>query len=165
MANEQRVWYGVNLAPKSQWSYLTKIWPFQGNGRSFTCGRLAYFKGYKDSTSYWDWSSPTRTTAMVFATLLTTVLLALAVAADPIFVKKSLVTLPISRRINVTTLSVLEHDQLRAAALRATGEARAAGTLSKRSSVISSTAENQAVSYVASIGVGSPATQCKRLYS
>jgi cathepsin E len=102
---------------------------------------------------------------MVFATLLTTVLLALAVAADPIFVKKSLVTLPISRRINVTTLSVLEHDQLRAAALRATGEARAAGTLSKRSSVISSTAENQAVSYVASIGVGSPATQCKRLYS
>ena len=98
---------------------------------------------------------------MVFATLLTTVLLALAVAADPIFVKRSLVTLPISRRINVTNLSVLEHDQLRAKALRATGEARAAGTLSNRA-VISSQAENQAVSYVASIGVGSPATQCKR---
>jgi cathepsin E len=102
---------------------------------------------------------------MVFATLLTTVLLALAVAAEPILVKKSLVTLPISRRINLNGLNILEHDQLRAKALRATGEARASGTLSNRASVISSQAENQAVSYVASIGVGSPATQCKRLYS
>ena len=100
---------------------------------------------------------------MVFATLLTTVLLALAVAAEPILVKKSLVTLPISRRINLNNLNILEHDQLRAKALRAKGEARAAGTVSNRASVISSQAENQAVSYVASIGVGSPATQCKRL--
>jgi cathepsin E len=101
---------------------------------------------------------------MVFPTLLTTVLLALAVAAEPILVKKSLVTLPISRRINLNSLNILEHDQLRAKALRATGEARASGTLSNRA-VVSSQAENQAVSYVASIGVGSPATQCKRLYS
>ena len=100
---------------------------------------------------------------MVFATLLTTVLLTLAVAADPIPVKRSLVTLPISRRINLNGLNILEHDQLRAKALRAKGEARAAGTpLSDRASVISSQAENQAASYIASIGVGSPATQCKR---
>lgn len=98
---------------------------------------------------------------MVFATLLTTVLLALAVSAEPILMKKSLVTLPISRRIKRTNLNILEHDQLRAQALKAKGEARAAG-LSHRA-VISSQAENQAVSYVASIGVGSPATQCKRL--
>ena len=70
----------------------------------------------------------------------------------------------ISRRINVTGVNILEHDQLRAKALRAKGEARASGNpLSERASVISSQAENQAVSYVASIGVGSPATQCKRL--
>jgi cathepsin E len=100
---------------------------------------------------------------MLFASLLTTVLLALAVAADPIPVKRSLVTLPISRRINVNGGRILEHDQLRAKALRAKGEARATGTpLSERASVISSQAENQAVSYVAFIGVGSPATQCKR---
>ena len=96
---------------------------------------------------------------MVFASLLTTVLLALAVAAEPVMVKRSLVTLPISRRINLNNLNILEHDQLRAQALKAK-----AGTLhSGRASVISSQAENQAVSYVASIGVGSPATQCKRL--
>jgi len=96
---------------------------------------------------------------MVFATLLTTVVLALAVAAEPILVKKSHVTLPISRRINLGNLNLLEHDQLRAKALRTKGEARAAGTPLSERAVISSQAENQAVSYVASIGVGSPATQ------
>jgi len=90
--------------------------------------------------------------------LLTTVLLALAVAADPVIVKRSLVKLPVSRHINVTTSiqNILQHDQLRAKALKATGEARAAGI---GRAVISSQADNQAVSYIASIGVGSPATQ------
>jgi cathepsin E len=100
---------------------------------------------------------------MVFATLLTTVLLALAVAADPIIVKRSLVKLPISRRINVTSVNILQHDQLRAKALRAKGEARIAGTLHSDRAVISSQAVNIAVTYIASVGVGSPATQCKRL--
>jgi cathepsin E len=81
-------------------------------------------------------------------------------------VKKSLVTLPISRRINMMKgVRILDHDQLRAKALMANGhvETRAVGTpLPER---ISSQAENQAVSYVASIGVGSPATQCKRCSS
>ena len=99
---------------------------------------------------------------VLFAILLATVLLALAIAADPIPVKRSLVTLPISRRINLNSLSILEHDQLRVKALKAKGEARAAGTsLSERASVINSQAKNQGVFYVASIGVGSPATQCK----
>ena len=100
---------------------------------------------------------------MVVLTLLTTVLIALAVAADPIPVKRSLVTLPISRRIQLKNLNLLEHDQLHAKALRAKGEARASGTPLSDRAVISSQAENQAVSYVASIGVGSPPTQCKRL--
>ena len=97
---------------------------------------------------------------MVFATLLTTVLLALSVAANPVIVERSLVKLPLSRHINVTASiqNVLQHDQLRAKNLRARGEARAAGV---ERAVISSQADNQAVSYIASIGVGSPATQCK----
>jgi cathepsin E len=98
---------------------------------------------------------------MVFATLLTTVLLAFAVAANPI-VKRSFPTLSMSKRINVTSVNIVEHDQLRAKALRAKGEARAAGTL--HSDLNNSIPViNEAVSYVASVGVGSPATQCKRL--
>lgn len=126
----------------------------------------AFLNEYKASTSYyWDKSSPTRpTVAMVVLTLLTTVLIALAVVADPIPVKRSLVTLPISRRIQLKNLNLLEHDQLHAKALRAKGEARASGTPLSDRAVISSQAENQAVSYVASIGVGSPPTQCKRFY-
>ena len=98
---------------------------------------------------------------MVFASLMTTVLLALAVAAEPIMIKKSLVTLPFSRRINVNsnTRNILQHDQLRAKALKAKGEGKAAGVIRQ----ISTQVENEAVSYIASIGVGSPATTCKRL--
>ncbi|KAF8808105.1 acid protease [Phlegmacium glaucopus] len=98
---------------------------------------------------------------MVPGTLLTTLLLALAVAANPIIVQRSLVTLPISRRINLTSISnLLQHDQARARALKATGEAKVAtGGISAHSDVvISSPADNQAVSYIASVGVGSPAT-------
>lgn len=97
---------------------------------------------------------------MIHATLLTTVFLALAVAANPVVVKRSLVTLPVSRSINLKGKSILEHDQLRAQALRTKGEAIASG-VSRRSAVISSQATNEAVSYIASIGVGSPPTQCK----
>jgi cathepsin E len=95
---------------------------------------------------------------MIRATLLATVFLALTVAANPIVVKRSLVTLPVSRRIHLNGKSILEHDQLRAQGLKAKGEASAAG-ISSRRSVISSQATNGAVDYVASIGVGSPPTQ------
>jgi cathepsin E len=97
---------------------------------------------------------------MIFASLLTTVLLALAVVGEPIMVKRSLVTLPVSRRINAKSLGVrniLQHDQLRAQALKSHGAAKAAG-MTRRIN-LNSQAENEAVSYVASIGVGSPATQ------
>jgi len=92
--------------------------------------------------------------------LLTTVLLALAVVGEPIMVKRSLVTLPVSRRINAKSLGVrniLEHDQLRAQALKSQGAAKASGVTRRIN--LNSQAENEAVSYVASIGVGSPATQ------
>ncbi|KAF8808106.1 aspartic protease [Phlegmacium glaucopus] len=98
---------------------------------------------------------------MVPGALLTALLLALAVAANPIIVQRSLVTMPISRRINLTSISnLLQHDQARARALKATGEAKVAtGSISAHSDVvISSPADNQAVSYIASVGVGSPAT-------
>ena len=98
---------------------------------------------------------------MVPPTLLTTVLLALAVAAEPIMVKRSSVTLPFAKRINIIDASVqnlLQHDQARANALRARGEAKAAGLESRQ---VNSEATNAAVSYIASVGVGSPATQCK----
>ena len=119
------------------------------------------FKKYKrDRFSYRDSWTHICFEVMVFATLLTTVLLALSVAANPVIVERSLVRLPLSRHINVTTSiqNVLQHDQLRAKNLRARGEAKAAGI---ERAVISSQAENQAVSYVASIGCGTPATQCK----
>jgi len=99
---------------------------------------------------------------MVPATLLTTLLLALAAAADPIVVRRSPVTLPISKRVNSTTIrNLLLHDQARAKALRAKGEAKAAGIPFHTDAVINSPADNQAVSYIASVGVGSPATTCK----
>ena len=97
------------------------------------------------------------------ASLLTTLLLATAVAAtDPIIVQRSLVTLPISKRVNLTNIGgLLQHDQIRAKALRTKGEAIAAGVALHSDAVISSTAENQGVSYIASVGVGSPATTCQ----
>jgi len=88
--------------------------------------------------------------------LLPTLLLAVAVAtATPVVVNKSRITLPISRRFNFTgTTTILQRDQTRAAALRAKYEP----STDKRA-VISSPADNVAVVYIASVGVGSPATQ------
>ena len=98
---------------------------------------------------------------MVFTTLMITILLALAVVAEPIAVKRSLVSLPLTRRINLNAgiQSLVQHDQARAKALKANGEAKAAGVPQQSSSQ----ATNKAVSYIASVGVGSPATVCKSL--
>ncbi|KAF8204086.1 aspartic protease [Pholiota molesta] len=90
-------------------------------------------------------------------TLLTTLLLALSVAANPVLVDRSPVTLPISRRLNLTSVhNLVRHDQARAKALKIKGSARSSG-LDNRA-VINEPVDNQAVTYVASIGVGSPAT-------
>ena len=116
-------------------------------------------KSKKDCISYLNLSSCIRT--MVLTPLLTSVLLALVVAAEPIVVKRSPVSLPLTRRININadTQNLVQHDQARVKALKTNSEAKAAGIPRQ----VSSPAINEAVQYIASIGVGSPATQCKWL--
>jgi cathepsin E len=94
-------------------------------------------------------------------TLLTTLLLALAVAANPVLVNRSPVTLPIARKLNLDSVhNLVRHDQNRAKALKLKGAAKASGVpLSEEAAaVISSQVDNQAVTYVAAVGVGSPPT-------
>jgi len=97
-------------------------------------------------------------------TLLTTLLLALSVAANPVLVNRSPVTLPISRRLNLTGLTgahnLVRNDQNRAKALRARSAAKAAGVPFKLEGAasINEQVSNQVVTYIASVGVGSPAT-------
>ncbi|KAJ7910741.1 aspartic peptidase A1 [Mycena leptocephala] len=90
---------------------------------------------------------------MLSASLLSTLLVALTAAAKPIVID-SFVTLPISRRVNFTgTRTILERDLARVSHLRD----RAAAKLSGRA-VVNEPIDNQAVTYVAAVGVGSPAT-------
>ena len=79
---------------------------------------------------------------MVFKALLNTLLLALVLAANPAF---ALFKTPFTKRY-ASAPDILKHDQVRARHL--------AGA------VINSPAENRAVTYIASVGVGSPATDC-----
>lgn len=97
------------------------------------------------------------------ASLLSTLLLALVVSANPIVVRDNLIRVPFAKKVNVTTEGhILKNDQARAAALRAHAIGRASGELTK-DAVISIPVQNQAVTYVASVGVGSPATTCMYL--
>ena len=102
-------------------------------------------------------------THMFPITLLTTLLLAFSVAANPVItLNRSPVTLPISRRVNFTSIrNLLPHDQARAKALKAKGAAKAAGVSFHNDAVISSQADNQAVTYIASVGIGIPPTNCE----
>ncbi|KAF8801895.1 aspartic protease [Phlegmacium glaucopus] len=71
----------------------------------------------------------------------------------------AVITLPISKRVNTTRLlNVLQRDQNRAKALKGTGQAETTGISLHNDAVINSQADNQATAYIASIGVGSPAT-------
>lgn len=106
---------------------------------------------------------PAKVTMFSASSLLYAVLLALAVSANPIVVRDNLIRLPFAKQFNVTAGTagnLLKADQARAAALKAHGSAKSAGTLAK-DAVVSFTVQNQAVTYVASVGVGSPATTCK----
>ncbi|KAG2068135.1 acid protease, partial [Suillus decipiens] len=79
--------------------------------------------------------------------------LALSITASPVQIRDTLITLPISRRINISsTINLLQHDQSRATALKTAG----GGTFSRYAGSIA--VINVAVSYVAAVGVGSPAT-------
>lgn len=104
--------------------------------------------------TYWGFpadSGHIRVVIMVAASLLTTLLLALVVAARP--TARSLARTPLKK--NVQTGNPVRYDQRRIEHLKAKG-----GDLNARQA-INSPADNRAVVYTASIGVGSPATQCK----
>ncbi|KAH7886050.1 aspartic peptidase domain-containing protein [Phlebopus sp. FC_14] len=92
------------------------------------------------------------------ASLLTALLLALSIAATPVEVRDSPVTLPFAKRISDTggPINLVQHDQARASALREHADAISSGKLNRRTASIPVT--NEAVSYIASVGVGSPAT-------
>lgn len=94
------------------------------------------------------------------ASLLTTLLLALSIAATPVEVRSPRVTLPFAKRVNTSggALNLVQNDQARAAAIKERGAAIQSGKLDRRASSIAVT--NEAVSYIAAVGVGSPATTC-----
>ena len=74
-------------------------------------------------------------------------------------------TLPLSRRVNLTSIhNLVRHDQARAKALRARATAKATGLPLHSDAVINEQVENRGVSYIASVGVGSPPTTCKHYF-
>jgi cathepsin E len=78
------------------------------------------------------------------------------VSTTPVVIRNSPIRLPLTRRLNVTSISnLLKHDQARATALRA----RAAGH--SAAIVGNEPVNNQAVTYVGAIGVGTPPTTCE----
>lgn len=96
-------------------------------------------------------------------TLVTTLLFALCVAANPIVqVPNSRITLPLSRRINATSAhNLLRHDVKRAAALKARAKAVLGGLSFDDDAIVNEPVDNQAVTYIASVPVGNPPTTCK----
>lgn len=94
---------------------------------------------------------------MFSKTLLSTLLLALVVVANPVPAQEHRVTLPLSKHINTTAIrDVLKHDQARARHLKGR-TAQKFHPLSLGSEPVT----NTAVTYIASVGVGSPPTTCK----
>ncbi|OAX36290.1 hypothetical protein K503DRAFT_313365 [Rhizopogon vinicolor AM-OR11-026] len=89
-----------------------------------------------------------------FASLLTTLLLTMSIAASPVEVRDSPVTLPMARKLNLQggTINLLHHDQARATALRD----RAASGLDRRAG--SAPITNEAAGYIAQVSIGSPPT-------
>src|SRR6267154_3244922 len=92
---------------------------------------------------------------MFSAFLLTT--LALSIAASPVDVRNSVITLPIIRRLNTSngTMNILEHDRARAAALKGIS----ASPLDRRASSIPIV--NAAFNYVANVAIGNSDNNCK----
>lgn len=97
-------------------------------------------------------------------TLVTTLLLALSVAATPLVqVRNSHITLPLSRRVNTTSIhNLLAHDIRRVQAMKARAKAALGGELTfEEAAIVNEPLDNQAVTYIASVGVGSPPTTCE----
>ncbi|KAF8877827.1 aspartic peptidase A1 [Gymnopilus junonius] len=82
-----------------------------------------------------------------------------SVFANPVLVTRSPITLPLSRIVNFTSAhNLVQHDRARARMLKAKGESQ--GTARRAIFNTHEPITNQAVAYVASVGVGSPATTC-----
>lgn len=96
---------------------------------------------------------------MIGGTTLIVLVLAMSAAASRVQMRRSPVTLPISRRINATNIrNLVRHDQTRVLALKLNApNSDAALTVS----CVSVASENLATAYIASVGVGTPATFCK----
>ncbi|KAJ7849378.1 aspartic peptidase A1 [Mycena olivaceomarginata] len=88
-------------------------------------------------------------------TLLPAILLALRVAAGPVLVNENPITLDISRRFNFAGCSVVQSDLARINAFK--NRSTVKNGLNARN-VISETVFNRAFNYIATVGVGSPAT-------
>jgi cathepsin E len=95
---------------------------------------------------------------MVAASFVSTLLLALVVTAYSVKQEASLVKLPFAKVVSTGLNNIVKQDRLRLSNIQA--KAGNVQGLENRE-VISSPAENRAVSYIASVGVGSPATYCK----
>ena len=93
---------------------------------------------------------------------LITLSIAAAVAAKPVVIRESPVTLPIARRFNATAApNLLKADQARAKVLKEQGLARGKDAASfKKAGIFDLPVTNGAVDYTASVGVGTPPTQC-----
>ena len=97
-----------------------------------------------------------------FASLLITLHLACYIAATPVEVRTSHVTLSLAKQITTSggVMKLLEHDQARAAALMNRGDALQ-GKLNQRNGNTPDT--NIGVSYIAAVAIGNPATTCMLL--
>ncbi|KAI0703858.1 acid protease [Cerioporus squamosus] len=84
---------------------------------------------------------------------------AVTVAAKPIVIRDSPITLPIARRFNLTGVpSILKQDQARAKALKERSQGQGKGASPKKAAVFPVDVTNQAVDYTVSVGVGTPPT-------
>ncbi|KAI0031775.1 aspartic peptidase domain-containing protein [Vararia minispora EC-137] len=87
--------------------------------------------------------------------LLLPLALAAVAAATPVVVRDNLVSLKFAKHINITgPQHIVLADQARARALRERAQAKLEGR-----AIVNTPATNAAVSYLANVGVGSPATQ------
>ncbi|KAL4244016.1 peptidase A1 family protein [Abortiporus biennis] len=98
---------------------------------------------------------------MLSISILTTLLLSLTVSSTPIVVRDSLLTLPITKRINAKNLTtIVQHDQARAQEFRGRPAEVKSRQLNARSNV---PIINNVVDYIVEVGIGSPPTPYKLL--
>jgi cathepsin E len=99
---------------------------------------------------------------MFAASLLTFLLSSSVILTTAVVIRNTPITLPVARRLNLTSnRNLLQHDQARVKTLLTRADNRAAGTQFDSSIIVNEPVDNQAVSYIAAIGIGTPPTTCK----